>query len=81
VDQWMVGSTEVSLSLEATSDHESQPGDSEEGESGCDITTRLNVAAEAALVGVTYDFGQSTMTKAHHVSLGSNDHYFPKGYG
>jgi hypothetical protein len=81
VGQQTVASTEVSLSHEATSDNESQSGDFEEGESGSDIATRLKVAAEATLVGVTYDFGQSTMTKARLMFHGSNDHYFPKGYG
>jgi hypothetical protein len=64
VGQQTVASMEVSLSHEATSDNESQSGDFEEGESGSDIATRLKVAAEATLAGVTYDFGQSTMTKA-----------------
>jgi hypothetical protein len=59
----------------------SQSGDSEEGESGSDFATCLKVPAEAALAGVTYNFGQSTMMKARLVSLGSNGHYFPKGYG
>jgi hypothetical protein len=81
VDQWTVASTEVSLSHEAASDHESQCEDSEEGESGSDTSTHLKVTVEATLLGVTYDFEQSTMMKAHLMSLGSNNHYFPKGYG
>jgi hypothetical protein len=72
---------EFSLSHEAASDRESQSGDSEEGETGSDIATCLKVAADAALIGVTNNFGQSTMTKARLVSLRSNGHYFPKGYG
>jgi hypothetical protein len=81
VDQRTVASAEVSLSHEATSDHESQSRDFEEGESGSDTSTHLKVTAEAALTDVTYDFGQSTMIKAHLVYLGSNGHYFPRGYG
>jgi hypothetical protein len=81
VDQRMVASTEVSLSHEAASDCESQSRDFEEGEIGSDITTRLKVAVEATLASVTYYFGQSTMMKARLVSLGSNSHYFLKGYG
>jgi hypothetical protein len=81
VDQRTVASTEVSLSHEAASDCESQSRDFEEGEIGSDITTRLKVAVEATLASVTYYFGQSTMMKARLVSLGSNSHYFLKGYG
>jgi hypothetical protein len=69
------------LSHEAASDRESQSGYSKEGESGSNTTAHLKVVAEAVLAGVTYNFGQSTMTKAHLVSLGSHGHYFPKGYG
>jgi hypothetical protein len=55
--QQMVASVEASLSREAASNHESQPGDSKESESGSDTITRLKVATVAALAGVTYDFG------------------------
>jgi hypothetical protein len=48
---------EFSLSHEAASDRESQSGDSEEGETGSDIATCLKVAADAALIGVTNNFG------------------------
>jgi hypothetical protein len=80
VDQWTVASMEVSLLHQVASDRESQSRDSEEGESDSGIATRLKVAAEAALAGVTYDFGQSTTTKARLMFLRSNGHYFPKGY-
>jgi hypothetical protein len=69
------------LSQEVASDHESQSGDSEESESGSDTATRLKVAATAALAGVTYDVGQSTMTKTCLTSLKNNSNYFPEGYG
>jgi predicted hydrocarbon binding protein len=41
----------------------------------------MKIGAEAALVGISYDFGQSTVTKAHIASLESFACYFPKGYG
>jgi hypothetical protein len=69
------------LSHEVSSEHESQSGDFEESKSGSDTATRLNVASAVALAGVTYDFGQLTMTKSCLASLGSNGHYFPKGCG
>jgi hypothetical protein len=41
----------------------------------------VKIGAEAALAGTSYDFGQSTITKACIASLESFAHYFPKGYG
>jgi hypothetical protein len=68
------------LSHEVASDHESQSRDSEESESGSNITTRLKVVAIVALAHVTYDVGQSTLTKTCLTSLGNNANYFPEGY-
>jgi hypothetical protein len=76
--QQVVTSTDVSLSWEATSDHESQSRGSEDSESGSDTAMRLKAAAAPALAGVTYDFVQSTMTKTCLVSLGKHGHYFPR---
>jgi hypothetical protein len=76
VDQQTVASTNISWSHEFASDRDSQSGDSEESGSGSDTASCLKVAAKADLAGVTYDFGQSTMTKAHLTSLESNGHYF-----
>jgi hypothetical protein len=45
------------VSHEVASDHDSQSGDSEEGESGSDTATHLKVAAAAALAGLPYNFG------------------------
>jgi hypothetical protein len=41
----------------------------------------LKVAAAAALPGISYDFGSSTIMKARLASLENNTHYFLKGYG
>jgi hypothetical protein len=68
------------LLLEAASDRESQSGDSEESESGSDTATHIKVAVAAALAGITFDFGQSTMTRTRLASLGNNSHYFIEGY-
>jgi hypothetical protein len=57
VDQWTVSLMDISLSHDVASDRDSQSRDSEEGESGSNITTRLKVATTAALAGVTYHFG------------------------
>jgi hypothetical protein len=76
----MVTSMEASSSQKVVSDHESQSGDSEDSETGSDTSTCLKVAAAAALAGITYNFGQSTMMKTHLVTLRNHGHYFPKGY-
>jgi hypothetical protein len=77
----MVTSVEASSSCDAVSDHESQSGDSKDSETSSDSSTRLKVAAAAALAGITYYFGQSTVMKTRLGSLGNHGHYFPMGYG
>jgi hypothetical protein len=64
--QQVIGSVEASLSHEVASDRVSQSWGFEESETMTDVT---------------YDFGQSTMTKSHLASLESSGHYFTKGYG
>jgi hypothetical protein len=77
--QQLVASAEASSLREVASDHESQSGDSEDNETSFDTSTRLKVVA--ALAGITYDFGQLTMTKTHLGSLSNHGRYFPNGYG
>jgi hypothetical protein len=38
----------------------------------------MNVAAAAALAGISYDFGQSNITKTHLGLMESYARYFPK---
>jgi hypothetical protein len=40
----------------------------------------VKIGAEAALAGVSYDFGQSTVMRAHVTALESFAHYFLKGF-
>jgi hypothetical protein len=41
----------------------------------------VKIGVEAALAGISYDFGKSGVTKARNASLESLARYFPKGYG
>jgi hypothetical protein len=77
----MVASAEASSSREVASDHESQSRDSEDSGTSFDTSMHLKVVVVVALVGITYDFGQSTMTKTHLGSLRNHSRNFPKGYG
>jgi hypothetical protein len=50
------------------------------GENASDSDRHVKIGVEAALVGMSYDFGQSTLTKAHVMSLKSFACYFLKGF-
>jgi hypothetical protein len=78
--QQVVISTEATLEQGAGSNQENQSEGSSTSETTFDNGGRVKIGAEAALAGVSYDFGQSTITKAHIASLESFAHYFPKGY-
>jgi hypothetical protein len=43
-------------------------------DSGC-----VKIGAEVALASMSYDFGQSKLTRAHITSLENSAHYFLKG--
>jgi hypothetical protein len=62
---------EVTLPLGAESDRESQSSDSEDSETASDNSRRLKVAAAVALAGISYDFGQSNITKTNLGSMES----------
>jgi hypothetical protein len=62
---------EVTLPLGAESDRECQSSDSEDSETASDNSRRLKVAAAVALAGISYDFGQSNITKTNLGSMES----------
>jgi hypothetical protein len=74
-DERVVVSMEAASEQGAGSDEEN-PSDSFASDSGWHVKTR----AKAALAGVSYDFRQSTMTKAHVTALESFACYFLKGF-
>jgi hypothetical protein len=71
---------------EATSEHgagsdgENPFDGSGDSENGSDNGGPLKIAAKATLAGVRYDFGQSTVTRAHVMALECFTRYFPKGF-
>jgi hypothetical protein len=73
--------TETALEQGARSDQENRSGGSSEDETIFDNGGRMKIGIEAALAGISYDFGKSGITKAHIASLENLAHYFPKGYG
>jgi hypothetical protein len=62
------------------SDGENPSHNSDDSENASDSGGRVKIGAEAALTGVTYDFGQLTMMKAWVTSLECFTHYFLKGF-
>jgi hypothetical protein len=81
------GGQQVVISMEAASeqgvgsDQENQSEGSSDNETASGNGGRVKIGAEAALASVTYDFGQSTITKARIASLESFAYYFLKGCG
>jgi hypothetical protein len=75
------GQTEAVSKQDVESDCESRSGDSSDSDTASDNSAHLKVVATAALVGISYEFGPSTITKARLASLENNAHYFLKGYG
>jgi hypothetical protein len=81
VGQQMIASMEAALEQDDESKRESQSSDSSERETASKNSGRVKVSVVATLAGISYDFGQSTITKTCLGSLESNAHHFPKGYG
>jgi hypothetical protein len=65
----------------AESDRESRSGDYGDSETASDNSRCLKVAATATLAGISFDFGPSSIIKAHVGSMENYACYFPKGYG
>jgi hypothetical protein len=63
------------------SDQGNQSEGSENSKTTFGYDGRMRIGAEAALASISYDFGQSMITKAHIATLESFAHYFLRGYG
>jgi hypothetical protein len=74
-------STEATSLHDVESNHESRSGDSGDSETASDSSGRLKVLAAAALAGISYDFGLSSVTKVRVRSMENYAHYFTEGYG
>jgi hypothetical protein len=80
VDQWTAISTEIASEQGVESDRESQSGGSGYNETASNEGERVKVGVVATLVGISYDFGLSTVMRTRIGSLESYDRYFPKGH-
>jgi hypothetical protein len=75
-----MASTEVASMRDTDSGHKRQCGNSRDSETASDNSRRSKVAAVAALAGISYDFGQSSVTKTRLTSMECHARYFLKGY-
>jgi hypothetical protein len=79
-DEQVFVSMDAVSEQDAGSDGENPSKGFGDSENVSDSGRRVRIGAEATLAGMSYDFGQSTMTKAHLTSLKSFTRYFPKGF-
>jgi hypothetical protein len=75
-----MASTQAASTRGIESDRKSRSGNSGDSKTTFDNSGRMKVAVVAALAGISYDFGQSTITKTRLTSMESYTSYFPKGY-
>jgi hypothetical protein len=75
----VVTSPEAASEQGAGSDRDNQSEGSSDSETASDNREHVKIEAEAALAGMSYDFGQSKITKACLMSLESFTRHFPKG--
>jgi hypothetical protein len=80
VDKQVMASAEDALMHGTESNCKSQSGDFRDSKTVSDNSRRLKVAAAATLARISYNFGQSTVTKTRLTSMESYAHYFLKGY-
>jgi hypothetical protein len=80
-DEQMVISMEVASEQGPGFDQENQSKGSSDSETTSHNCEHIKIGAATTLAGISYDFGQSTIMKAHLASLESFAHYFPCGYG
>jgi hypothetical protein len=79
-DEQVVVLVEAASEQGVGSDGENPPDDSSDSENASDSGGHVKIGVEVALAGMSYDFGQLTMMKAHVTSLESFACYFPKGF-
>jgi hypothetical protein len=80
VDQWKIALMKAASEQGAESNRESQFGGIGDSAIASDEGERVKVGAAAALAGISYDFGLSTIMRTHIGSLESYKCFFLKGY-
>jgi hypothetical protein len=73
-------STEITSEHDAGSDESDASGDTDDGGNALDNGDRVKIGAEAALAGISFDFGRSKVTRGRISDLKSSFHFFPKGF-
>jgi hypothetical protein len=79
-DDQVITSTEATSEQDVVSNEENPCGDTSDSGNASDNGIHVKIGAEAALVGVSYDFRQSTVTRASITSLKNSARYFPNGF-
>jgi hypothetical protein len=72
-----LGGQQAVVLTEATSKQGAR-SNQDDDETASDNSSRVKIGAEAALTGISYDFGKSGVTKARIASLENVTHYFQK---
>jgi hypothetical protein len=79
-DDHNVALTEATSEQDAGSDEENLSEDTSDSRNVSDNGTRVKIGAEAALIGLSYDFGQSKVTRVGIMSLQNSARYFLKRF-
>jgi hypothetical protein len=79
-DDQAVSSTKVTSDQDARSDEENTSKDTGDSGNTSDNGGYVKICAEAALAGISYDFGLSKVTISHITSLKKSARYVPKGF-
>jgi hypothetical protein len=78
--QQAIVSTKTALEHGVSFDQENQSEGSDDRETASNNGGCVKIGDAAALAGISFDFSQSTITKARIASLDGFTHYFLKGY-
>jgi hypothetical protein len=80
VDDQVLALTEATSEQDAASNEENPSEDTGDNGNASDNDSRVKIGVVAALAGVSYDFRQPKLTRAHITSLKNSAHYFLKGF-
>jgi hypothetical protein len=79
-DDQVVTSMEVTSDQDASGDEENPSGETGDRGIASDNGGHVKIGAEATLASMSYDFGQSKLTRAHITSLENSARYCSKGF-
>jgi hypothetical protein len=79
-DEEHVVSMEVTSELDARSEESDASGDTSDSGDASDNGGRVMIGADAALAGISFNFGRSRVTKGCISDLESSSCFFPEGF-